>query len=221
MEIDVKKNINKDFEFISVEGSNSFDVNKLQGVKNVGSTFILNKSNNVLTKKTELELKQYFSKNREELISILKQILEINKNDFKEENENLLKSLVSSELDEFLNNNTGYFVSFNGNVNELPENPKTGEIYGLIGEDEQITYYMFLEDKYVILLDKKYYDENFYNKTEINFKISDLSNQLNEILLSLESKLNSLISKDDLNKILTKISAMEHNINELKASLNI
>lgn len=220
MEIDVKKNINKDFEFISVEGSNNFDVNKLQGVKNIGSTFILNKTNNVLTKKTETELKQYFSRNREELISILKQILEINKNDFKEENENLLKSLVSSELENFLNK-SGYVISFNGNVNELPENPKTGEIYGLIGEDEQITYYMFLEDKYIILLDKKYYDENFYNKTEINFKISDLSNQLNEILLSLESKLNSLISKDDLNKILTKISAMEHNINELKASLNI
>ena len=78
MEIDIKKNDKNEFELLAIENSGSYNVNKLYGVKNIGSTYILNKSNNVLTKMNEVELKQYFSKNKEELISILKEILEIN-----------------------------------------------------------------------------------------------------------------------------------------------
>ena len=72
MNIDVKKNKNKEKDFIAVEASNGFDVNRLSGIKNIESTYILNKANNVLTRKTESEIKQYFSKSKDELISILK-----------------------------------------------------------------------------------------------------------------------------------------------------
>ena len=222
MEIDAKKNNRNEFEFLSIENSNSFNVNRLQGVKNIGSTFLLNKSNNVLTKKNEVELKQYFSKNKEELISILKEILDINKNDFKEENIQLLKSLVPEELKRLLNKDENrYIITYEGDFNELPENPETGKIYGLIGNENEVTYYLYLNDKYVILLDKKYYDNSYYKKSDVNTKIIELTSQLNEILIKLESILNNNILKSDFNTMNEKLNLIQHDINELKAFLNV
>lgn len=222
MEIDAKKNNRNEFDFLSIENSNSFNVNRLQGVKNIGSTFLLNKSNNVLTKKNEVELKQYFSKNKEELISILKEILKINKNDFKEENIQLLKSIVPDELERLLNKDENrYIITYEGDFNELPENPKTGKIYGLIGNEDEVTYYLYLNDKYVILLDKKYYDNSYYKKNDVNTKIIELTSQLNEILIKLETIINNTISKTDYNNLIQKMNLIQHDINELKAFLNI
>ena len=222
MEIDVKKNNRKEFDFLSIENSNSFNVNRLPGIKNIGSTYILNKANNVLIKKNEVELKQYFSKNKEELISILKEILEINKNDFKEENEQILKALVPEELIRLLNlSENRYIITYEGDFNELPENPEIGKIYGLIGNEGEITYYLYLKDKYVILLDKKYYDNFYYKKNDVNTKIIELTSQLNEILIKLETTINNTISKTDYNNLIQKMNLIQHDINELKAFLNI
>ena len=222
MEIDIKKNKNKELDFLSVEKSDGFNVNRLQGIKNIESTYFLNKANNILTKKTETELKQYFSKNKDELISILKQILEINKNDFKEENHQLLKTLIPKELQRLLNlSEENCVITFSGNVNELPENPETGKIYGLIGEDNKITYHLYLKDGFIVLLDKEYYDDAYYKKNEVNSKILELTLQLNEILEVLESTINNTISKTELNEFISKMNLIQHDINELKAFLNI
>lgn len=222
MNIDVKKNKNKEKDFIAVEASNGFDVNRLSGIKNIESTYILNKANNVLTKKTESELKQYFTKSKDELISILKNILEINKNDFKQENEQLLKKLVSEELEKTLNlDENKYIITFEGNVNTLPENPGTGKIFGLIGENNEITYHLFLNDNYVVLLDKKYYDENYYKRNEVNSKILNLKTKLDEILLKAEFNIHNTISKEDYDNLMTKINLIQHDVVELKSFLNI
>lgn len=222
MEINGKKNGNKDYEFLSVEGSNSFDMNKLPNVKSIGSVYFLNKENNVLTRKSETELKQFFTKSKDELISVLKQITEINKADFREENQQLIKSLIPDELQKLLNlDENKYIITFEGNVNELPENSETGKIYGLIGEDNKITYYLYLKDNYVILADKSYYEENFYNKNEVNLKLLDLNSKLNVILSSLESTINNTISKSEFNEFITKMNLIKNEINELKAFLNI
>ena len=79
---------------------------------------------------------------------------------------------------------------------------------------------LYLKDKYVILLDKKYYNDSYYKKNEINEKILELTIKLNEILLILDTTVNNTISNSELSNFILKMNLLKHEINELKRYLN-
>ena len=208
MEIDIKKN-DHGVEYYSIEKSSQYDVNKLDNIKNIGTIYLMNKNNNSLMEISEMELKRHFTKSKDELIKVLQEAINLNKADYDERNEEIIFNVIDNKLSsEFENVN---FVKFVNIVDELPENPNTGEIYGLRLNDV-ITYYIYLNDRFFALIGKNQFEETYYNKEALNLKFEELNSKLNEMIETIDNITENSITQEDLQQYLEKLNELKEMI---------
>lgn len=212
MEIDVKRSNNK-VNYISTETTTDFNVNKLDGVEKVDSVYLYNEKTNSLNKKSEREIKRYFTQSKDELLTILNEAININKFDFLEEN----KKIINKSLDERLSNtlNVENVIRYVGIVDELSKNPLDGEIYGL-KHNNQVIYYLFLNGTYFVMMSKEQMDKNYYKKEELNSKLNELNSTLLDLTKSLDVINEDSISKDDLSNYMSELEKLTAQLDQIQ-----
>lgn len=211
MEIDIKKS-NNSVDYISTETTSKFDVNKLRDIEKVGSVYIMNEKNSVLTKKSETELKQYFTKSKNELISVLNEAIKINKNDYFDENNRIINEEINNKLSTELDISS--MIRFKGYVTNLPDHPLNGEIYAL-NTNDVITYYLYLNGIFFAMISKSQLENNFYKKEVLNSKLDELNSKLHQMIGTIEGVSENAISKNDLNRYISKLDELKNQLNTI------
>jgi len=201
MEIDIKRK-NKKVEYYSIEASSQYDVNRLDNVQKIGTVYLMNKNNHSLMELSEMELKKYFTKSKEELIQVLQEAIELNKADYDQRNEEIIINAINNEIE---NSN---FIKFIDIVDEFPENPNTGEIYGLRVNDS-IAYYIYLNDRFFALIGKDQFEQTYYNKEVLNSKFEELNSKLNGMIDVIDNITENAITKEDLSGYIEKLNELK------------
>ncbi len=205
MEIDIKRK-NKKVEYYSIEASSQYDVNRLDNVQKIGTVYLMNKNNHSLMELSEMELKKYFTKSKEELIQVLQEAIELNKADYDQRNEEIIINAINDKFDEEFQNTN--FIKFVDIVDEFPENPNTGEIYGLRVNDS-IAYYIYLNDRFFALIGKDQFEQTYYNKEVLNSKFEELNSKLSGMIDVIDNITENTITKEDLSGYLEKLNELK------------
>lgn len=210
MEIDLKRT-NDNIEYISTETSTKYDVNKLRLNKSVDALYLMKDNDSSLTKITETELKSYFTKNKNELISILHEAIGINKNDFLEYYGEIVKNYINSKIPVEFNSGVVKFIK---EVNVLPDTGEQGGIYCL--NDGTIKkYFIYINNSFFAIMDKEFFEENFYKKETLNLKLNELNSKLNEMVNNLDTITNNSITDEDLNSYIEKLNQLKDKLSSI------
>lgn len=210
MEIDLKRT-NDNIEYISTETSTKYDVNKLRLNKSVDALYLMKDNDSSLTKITETELKSYFTKNKNELISILHEAIGINKNDFLRYYSEIVKNYIDPKIPIEFNSGAIRFIK---EVSVLPDDGEQGGIYCL-NDGTAKKYFIYINNSFFAIMDKEFFEENFYKKEALNSKLNELNSKLNKMVSDLDTVTNNSISNEELNSYIEKLNQLKDKLNSI------